>query len=167
MKRKILQIVRHAKSNWDYESIADIDRPLKSKGILRAYRASHNLKQNNLIPQMMISSPANRALHTAIIFSRVLDFPMNQLFINQLLYDSGMHQILELIRHTSNEISSLMIFGHNPDVTGMVNHFAGNSIGNLITAGVVTFVFETGQWKNINRNNVESQVNHFENIKNL
>lgn len=166
MKKKTLQIVRHAKSSWDYENIADIDRPLKPKGILRAYQASQNLKQNNLIPQMMISSPANRALHTAIIFSRVLDFPLNQLFISQLLYDTGMQQILELIRYTRDEISSLMIFGHNPDFTGIVNHFAGKSIGNLPTAGVVTFVFETDQWKNISMNVVESQVNHFENFRN-
>lgn len=166
MKRKTLQIVRHAKSSWDYENIDDIDRPLKSKGILRAYQASQNLRQKKLMPQMMISSPANRALHTAIIFSRVLDFPLNQLFISQLLYDSGMQQILELIRYTHDEISSLMIFGHNPGFTGIVNHFTSNRIDNLPTAGVVTFTFETDQWKNISVNVVENQINHFENIRN-
>ena len=83
MKQKILQITRHAKSDWSYEQIADIDRPLKEKGILRAYQVSHKVKKADLIPDLLISSPANRALHTAVIFARVLGVPLAKLSVNQ------------------------------------------------------------------------------------
>lgn len=162
MSKKILQITRHAKSNWDYDNIADIDRPLKAKGILRSYQVSHKIKQENLIPDILITSPAIRALHTAIIFARVLEVSLTKLSVNQLLYDSSSRQILELIMHTSDDINTIMIFGHNPDFTNMVNHFARTRIGNLPTGSSVSFVFNTNTWKNISRELVERQINHFE-----
>ncbi|MBN1159232.1 MAG: histidine phosphatase family protein [Bacteroidales bacterium] len=162
MNQKKLHIVRHAKSSWDYENISDLDRPLKSKGILRAYQVSDRLKHQNLIPQIMISSPANRAIHTAIIFARVLDVPLTNLFISQSLYDSNIKQITEVITETDDSIDSLMIFGHNPGFTGMVNHLAKNRIANLPTSGVVTLIFDTDKWRNISLENLERQINHFD-----
>jgi phosphohistidine phosphatase len=161
MKQKILQIARHAKSNWDYEQIADIDRPLKEKGIERAYQVSHKIKQENLIPDLIITSPANRAMHTAVIFARVLGVPLTRLSINQLLYDASMGQIMELISHTSNDVDTLMILGHNPDFTQLVNQFARTLIPNLTTGTAVSFIFKTDSWKKINRERVEKQINHF------
>jgi phosphohistidine phosphatase len=161
MKHKILQITRHAKSNWDYDQIADIDRPLKEKGIERAYQVSHKIKQDNLIPDLMISSPATRALHTAVIFARVLGVPLSKLSVNQLLYDTSAAQIMELIAHTSNEIDTLMVFGHNPDFTQLVNQFARNRIPNLTTGTTVSFVFKTDSWQKLGRDKVERQINHF------
>ena len=71
-QNKILHVVRHAKSSWDYDGIADIDRTLKSKGIRSAYEISRKMKLSQQLPQLIISSPAIRALHTAVIFARVL-----------------------------------------------------------------------------------------------
>ena len=73
---KVLHVVRHAKSVWDYDGIADIDRTLKSKGIRNAYEISRKLKLINLVPEKIVSSPANRALHTAVIFARVFEYPL-------------------------------------------------------------------------------------------
>lgn len=162
MEKKILHIVRHAKSSWDYENIADIDRPLESKGILKAYKVSNKLKHENLKPQFMISSPANRALHTAIIFARVLDVPLKQLSVNPLLYDSCINDLMKLIAQTGDDVNSIMIFGHNPGFTSIVNHLAKTRIENLPTSGVVTLIFETGTWKSISRNLITGQINHFE-----
>ena len=78
-----------------------------------------------------------------------------------MLYDTSAGQILELIAHTSDDVETLMIFGHNPDFTQLVNHFARNRITNLTTATSVSFVFKTDSWKNISRERVEKQINHF------
>ena len=65
---KTLYIVRHAKSSWDYEGIEDIDRPLKKRGIHDAHLVSKFLAAKINKPDVFISSSANRALHTAVIF---------------------------------------------------------------------------------------------------
>ena len=67
---KKLYIVRHGKSTWDYESTSDIDRPLKERGIKDAYSMSERLLDKIQIPELIISSNAIRALHTATIFAR-------------------------------------------------------------------------------------------------
>jgi len=153
--------VRHAKSSWDYEATADIDRTLKSKGISNAYEISRKLKLNKLIPARIITSPANRALHTAIIFARVFDLPLEAIEINAMLYESSVDKIAGLIRKLNDEYNSVMIFGHNPTFTDLVNSFIKSPIDSLPTSGVVTLKFNSPDWKGINRNNLENQLFNF------
>lgn len=158
---KVLHVVRHAKSSWDYEATADIDRTLKSKGISNAYEISRKLKLIKLIPVRIITSPANRALHTAIIFARVFDLPLEAVEINAMLYESSADQVAGLIRKLNDEYNSVMIFGHNPTFTDLVNSFIKSPIDSLPTSGVVTLKFNSPDWKGIHRNNLENQLFNF------
>jgi len=160
---KILHVVRHAKSSWDYDGTADIDRALKSKGIGSAYAISRKLKLNNLVPQKIITSPANRALHTAVIFARVFEFPLAEIEISNVLYESSADKIVDMIRKLKDDYSSVMIFGHNPDFTNLVNNFIKSPLDNIPTSGVVTLKFTAPDWKGIDRNNLESQLFNFPN----
>ncbi len=158
---KTLHVVRHAKSSWDYDGTADIDRTLKTKGIGNAYAISRKLKLSNLFPQKIISSPAIRALHTAVIFARVLEYPLREIEICTLMYESSPDKIMELVRKTGNECKSLMIFGHNPDFTDLVNGFIDKPIENIPTSGVVTLNFASSDWNGISMKNLESHIINF------
>ncbi|HBF20268.1 MAG TPA: histidine phosphatase family protein, partial [Cryomorphaceae bacterium] len=70
---KKLYLVRHAKSSWKEEGVHDMDRPLKGRGVRDAYNTSQWLREQGDRPEFIISSPATRALHTALIFSRNLE----------------------------------------------------------------------------------------------
>jgi phosphohistidine phosphatase len=160
---KVLHVVRHAKSAWDDDGIADIDRSLKPRGIRNAYEISRKLKLNNICPQKIITSPADRALHTAVIFARVFEYPLALMEISNVLYASSTEKILDLIRDLPENQKSLMIFGHNPEFTETVNHFLKAPIDNIPTAGVVTLKFSTADWKGIDRSNLEEQIFNFPN----
>ena len=160
---RVLHIVRHAKSAWDYSDVADIDRSLKPRGIRNAYELSRKLKLNNLIPQKIISSPADRALHTAVIFAGVFGYPLGDLEISSILYESSLEKIIDLIRNTDDGYKSLMVFGHNPDITDLVNHYIISSVDNVPTCGVVTLKFSTASWKTIGRKNFETHIINFPN----
>lgn len=157
---KVLQIVRHAKSSWEYDGIADIDRTLKAKGIQNAYEISRKLKMNDQVPDRIISSPANRALHTAVIFARILEFPIDKLIISDILYESSADKILGFIKKTPDDCHSLMIFGHNPDVTHLVDHYVKMS-DDLPTSGVATLVFNCQTWKDISPENLAQKLFFF------
>ena len=58
---KTLYIVRHAKSSWKYDSVKDIDRPLKERGINDAHLLSKHLSEKIKRPDVFITSTANRA----------------------------------------------------------------------------------------------------------
>lgn len=151
---KILAIVRHGKSTWEYGSIADFDRPLRESGIKNTIAVAHNLMEKKYIPSLIISSPANRALHTAMIMARELHYPSEKVRIDNCLYTETEEDVLALIKNTDNSIQSLFIFGHNPTFSYLSNHFLKNEIENLPTSGVALFEFSNEKWADISRKTV-------------
>ena len=159
--QKVLHVVRHAKSSWDYDGTADIDRTLKSKGIRSAYETARKLKLSNLIPQKILSSPANRALHTAVIFARVFEYPLADLKMTNVLYESSALKIADMIKNLDDDCKSVMIFGHNPDFTDLVNRFLITPVDNMPTAGAVTLKFNVSKWADISREALEKHIFNF------
>lgn len=157
---KILHIVRHGKSTWDYEDIADIDRPLKERGIHDAHKMAEQLKNKYAKPQWIITSPATRALHTATIFAREMEVTFNKIQIAQIIYNASEEDIFKLIYETDNNHNHVMIFGHNPTFTVFANLFYPEYIHNIPTTGIVSLTFETDKWKGIKKNNLVE--NHFD-----
>lgn len=155
--QKILHIVRHGKSSWDLSSVADIDRPLKLRGIENAYEIAHRIKLHYKIPDVILSSPAIRALHTATIFARVLQISFKNLHIVPDIYMGGEKNLDELIKSQDNAVQSLMIVGHNPDFTYFANEYCRSYIDNIPTAGVVSITFDTGNWAQISKSNIEQE----------
>lgn len=149
---KNLFIVRHSKSSWDYPGIADIDRNLTEKGISNAYVMAKRTLVQKKLPEAIVSSPAIRALHTAIIFSGVFDIPSGEINIEKELYLASSAEILELISGWDNSLESIMIFGHNPGFTDLANCLSTLNIENVPTTGLVQLKFKTDTWKGINKN---------------
>jgi phosphohistidine phosphatase len=150
-KHKILYIVRHAKSSWDYDNIADIDRPLKVKGIKTAYEIARNIKLKNDLPELVISSPANRALHTAVILARIFDTPADRIRIDKSFYESTFNGCLDRITGMDDTVNTLMVIGHNPDFTDLANQFLNEPLSDLPTAGAVKLEFACESWKEIDK----------------
>lgn len=146
---KDLYIVRHGKSSWATDGISDIDRPLKERGIHDGYKIAEKLLSTNRIPELIISSSANRALHSASIFARTLKFPLEKMIIYEELYLAEISTILKIIKQTGDDINSLMIFGHNPSFSDLANLFVNNIVGNMPTTGIVALSFDTNSWSNI------------------
>ncbi|MBN2486203.1 MAG: histidine phosphatase family protein [Bacteroidales bacterium] len=146
---RTLFIVRHAKSSWDIEDISDTDRPLKLKGIRDAYDMARRIKINHEIPGLIISSPANRALHTACIFANVLEVKLNLLRIDERLYGSGIGVIRKILSEQDSSIKSLMVFGHNPDFSELATSLSGSEYIDLPTCGVCKITFNSPGWGSV------------------
>jgi len=151
MQTKILHIVRHGKALQDYSYLRDFDRPLIEKGIVNAEAAARQLHAQYATPDLIMSSHAARALHTAHIFARVMGYPHDRVQVNESLYMEGENAIHDVIKSLPDEIESAMIVGHNPDVTFLANTYAGGMISHISTSGVVTIRFETDKWRQIGK----------------
>jgi len=147
--------VRHAKSSREYENIADIDRPLKEKGIKNAYEIARKLKLKNDLPDLIITSPANRAIHTALIFARVFETNKRLIKIEEEFYDGSVDFYIHQIKETEDIFNSLMLFGHNPGCTELANKLLPEAIDNLPTTGTVKIVFDVDSWRKISREAVK------------
>jgi len=154
---KKIVFVRHAKSSWEYE-VSDIDRPLKLRGIEDAYLISSELKKQNFVPDIIATSPANRAMHTAIIFLRQLGIDPKTLQIDAGLYDFEGSSLIAKIKETPDTANSIMLFGHNYAMTSVVNMLGNKFIDNVTTAGVVVINFASSNWKDIPSNKGETEL---------
>jgi len=146
---KTLYIVRHAKSSWNYEGIKDIDRPLKKRGINDAYLVSNVLTKKVATPDVFISSCANRALHTAMIFSYTFNYPLTNLKISKSLYNFSDGYLIKTVKALDDGFDSAIIFSHDHGISDFVNKFGSIILDHVPTCGVIGIKFSTNHWKNI------------------
>jgi phosphohistidine phosphatase len=158
---KTLYFVRHGKSSWDYENISDIDRPLKIRGIRNSYEMARRLKIDCNVPELFISSPAIRALHTASIFLNVYELSYGNLQVDERLYGNGLNEIQQVVKSQHPTVNKLMIFGHNPDFSELASTFTKKSFVDLPTCGIAIFEFKCSLWEEISKENVENEYFDF------
>lgn len=148
---KTLYIVRHAKSSWEYKGIEDIDRPLKKRGIKDAHLISKELSKNISRPDVFVSSSANRALHTAVIFCENFEYPLSNLKIRKQLYSFSDGYLVKTVKAFDDGFSSAIIFSHDHGINTFVNKFGSKPIAHVPTCGVIGIQFEEKHWKNIKK----------------
>lgn len=146
---KNLIIIRHAKSSWDYPELADIDRPLNKRGKKAVIMMGGRLAARDIIPDIMVSSPAKRAAATARRFAEALNVSPDKIIKTPLLYHGGMQEIVSWLQKLDDSINTAIIFGHNPTWTDLTNYLAGTDIYNVPTCGVVELQFDIPRWHKI------------------
>lgn len=148
MKR--LTLVRHAKSDWSLPGQNDWDRPLNKRGQRDAPEMARRLRSRRLKPDLILSSPAVRALTTAAVMARELKVPATHVLQDERLYLASPGDLLAVIRELGGESRQLMVFGHNPGITEFANRLsAGDQIDNLPTCGVFTAQFDIAAWQEL------------------
>lgn len=147
---KTLYVVRHAKSSWDDTNLPDFERPLNERGKRDAPRMGKRLKEKSIHPELMLSSPANRALSTCKRIADALGYANDKIKTDRALYHADEEEILTVVRSISDKYSVLMLFGHNPGLTDFINSFSRDeamNINNLPTCGVVAFTIDVESWE--------------------
>lgn len=155
MKRLIM--VRHGKSSWEYD-VSDKDRPLKERGINDAHLVSKTFLKDKIEIDYIFSSPANRALHTAMIFSRNLKFDLQKVQIVEDLYDFSGASVQSYVESLDDSLNTVMIFGHNYAFTNLANRWGDQYIENVTTSGLVQIGFEEAKWKSISKGKTEQVI---------
>jgi len=123
MKKKLL-LLRHAKSSWDDPSLSDYDRPLNNRGKQNASTMGNFLKKENLIPDLIISSPAKRANKTADIIAKKSGYDKKILESN-ILYAATIENYIDVIQNIKNENEIVLLVGHNPTIEDVVERIIG------------------------------------------
>jgi phosphohistidine phosphatase len=141
---KTLILARHAKSSWKDIDLPDRERPLNKRGEKDAPILGKNLREQNLIPQVIYSSTALRCSQTAEIIAEKLNYH-NEILYFDSLYLAEPHTYLELLRSLPDEIESVLIVGHNPGLEGLVQ-ILSQRIESLPTAAVAALSVPVRSW---------------------
>ena len=148
---KTLYVIRHAKSSWDDDSLGDFERPLNDRGKRDAPEMASRLKDRGVRPQLLLSSPAKRALSTAKRIAKALDYPKDDIKTDRRLYHADRDMIYSVLRELKSKHELIFLFGHNPGLTDFVNSMMNERtfIDNVPTCGVVAFAIELDSWKDL------------------
>jgi phosphohistidine phosphatase len=153
---KTLYLVRHAKSDWSNEGLADIDRPLNTRGYRDAHLISGLMKSKRLIPDLIFSSPAIRAISTALIFCRNFNLNCSDIRINSNLYEASVKQYIDIVLQLDDRFKSVMLFGHNPIISNLANSLTMPISESIPTCGCLGIRQSAhGEWKNFQTANKE------------
>ncbi|HNW52197.1 MAG TPA: histidine phosphatase family protein [Prolixibacteraceae bacterium] len=144
MKRLI--VVRHAKTEQSGYG-RDFLRELTDSGKADAWNVANDLKERNIFPDGIISSPATRALTTARIFSEVLEFPQEKIVEEKGLYfDFTTQNFVDMVQEVPDEIETLFVFGHNPFIYYAAGNMCRNFYGDMPTCSTVVIDFDISSW---------------------
>ncbi|MEO9511767.1 MAG: phosphoglycerate mutase family protein [Flavobacteriaceae bacterium] len=154
---KTIILVRHGKSSWDYE-VSDRDRPLKDRGINDAHLVAKRFKEKNIEIDFAYSSPANRALHTSMIFMRNLGFGLDNFQVNEALYDFSGQNVQDFVQNLEVKMNTILIFGHNYALTSLANAWGDEYIENVPTSGLVQIKFNVLEWDEASKGTTEQVI---------
>ena len=146
---KTLVIVRHAKSSWEDPFLSDHQRPLAKRGLRDGPRMGARLADWGPPIDRVISSSAVRALATAELVTGEMGLPWDEIQVEDRLYHATETEMLELIQEQEDYLDGLMLFGHNPGMTYLVNDLSDLDLDNLPTCGVVILQFNVESWSEI------------------
>lgn len=146
---KELLILRHAKSSWSNPSLADIDRPLNKRGKRDAPRIGALLRDQDLVPDLILCSPAVRAKKTARAVSNESGYE-GEIEIHDDLYPGDLSTYLEILASSPDEIDRAMIVGHNPGLEEFLDALTGES-ARLPTSALAQIRMPILDWAEINQ----------------
>lgn len=147
MKRLLL--CRHAQSDWKDAAMADIERPLTKLGELDASLMGKRLAARGMQPDLIVSSPARRALSTADRLARELvGYAGKKIAVVEGLYGVSPEGLLAIVGKLESG-STVCLVGHNPETTIFANYLGGLSLANMPTCGIVALEFDVGAWGEI------------------
>jgi phosphohistidine phosphatase len=147
---KTLFLIRHAKSSWGDTALPDEDRPLNDRGRRDAPKMGERLAKRDVKPDLILSSPAMRAVKTAEIIAKKLDYRRKDIVVDDRLYAVGADDLLDVIHKLGDKLDRVMLFGHNPELTELA-HRLSSKITHMPTCAVAEFTFDAKSWSKIGK----------------
>jgi len=147
---KTLFLVRHAKSSRDDTALPDRDRPLADRGKRDVAKMGKRLAERDVKPDLIMSSPAVRALATAEVIATSLGCKRKDIVVTDRLYAGNADDLLDLIQALGDKFEHVMLVGHNPELTELAHRLSGE-ITDLPTCAIAEFTFDAKSWPDIGR----------------
>ncbi len=122
--------------------MADIDRPLNKRGKRDAPAMGRRLRARGVEPDLIVTSPAKRARRTTMEIAKAIGYD-GDVSVAEPIYGGGPDEIIRLARSTDIAITSLMMVGHNPDMTDLANSLTDFCVDNVPTCAIFCARFES------------------------
>jgi phosphohistidine phosphatase len=158
---KTLYLVRHAKAVSQELGVNDFKRSLSKQGRDDAMAMSERLSQKGIAPDLLISSPADRALETAHIFAKQFGYPVQRILLKDEIYDEDADVIREILKTLDNTSRIVMLFGHEPALSQLAGFLLQETEMELRKTGVFGISLDISGWQKLAAQTGTLQVSDF------
>lgn len=146
---RLLTLVRHAKSSWDYAELSDFERPLNARGRHDAPLMAERCKKYPPRVDRLVSSPALRAITTARIFAQTLGINTDDIVVQPKIYEASTATLMQIVRSLDDADRHVMLFGHNPGFSQLAHELARCNFADMPTCAMARLELDVKTWADV------------------
>jgi phosphohistidine phosphatase len=161
---KTILLMRHAKSSWDGKEKDDRDRPISKRGKKNTENIAEMLKEEKLIPDLILASAAVRARQTAEVVIDELKYHGDICYINKL-YMGEVEAYTQQLQSLEDDVNIVLVIGHNPSLDSLLQMITGK-VESLPTSTVAYLTVPIDSWKDF-KLEIEGELVHLWRPKDL
>lgn len=148
---KKLTLIRHAKSDWNSGVVNDFDRPLNRRGNKAAPMMAARICERDQIPDLLVSSPAQRAVETVELLAHELDLPQEQIVFHEDIYEATPATLVKIVRQLPGP-EHIALIGHNPGLSELGLWLCPQAPEWLPTCAVLELELAVDDWSAVSPN---------------
>jgi phosphohistidine phosphatase len=144
---KILYLVRHAAAGGAKDGI-DLHRPLSPDGRKQARRLAIRLVNRRVRPDLVLTSPADRAMETARCIAKAIGMDESGLLTDDRIYDaSDTDGLLAVVRERCDSEGTVFLVGHQPVIGELTLVLVPTFCAPFPKAGTACIALDVLRWK--------------------
>ena len=151
---KQIFLLRHAKSDWSTLGQQDFERPLVKRGINDALLISQYIQDKKHSVDAVFCSSALRTKETFDLCAHSFNFSIEKATYLDELYFGSVDKAIKLIKGLNNNLSSVLLVGHNPTMHILLEEITGKTIDSFSTGALAQICIENS-WKDLSLKNCE------------
>jgi phosphohistidine phosphatase len=145
-----LTLLRHGKAQSIDSCAEDFERALTRRGGIEAQEMATRIVYRDLIPDLILVSPAERAWATAEIIANACELDAKQVQCARELYLATPETTWRLITRCDAALRHVMICGHNPGLSQIASRLGPKpQLRELPTAGIASAVWHNAHWETL------------------
>ena len=144
---RTLFLLRHAKSSWDNTTLPDFERPLNQRGRTAAETIAAVLREKDIVPDLIVSSPAIRAKETIEIIIQSAQL-QSALRFEPRIYEATVGRLLEVIAEIDDQAQTALLVGHNPGFEQLVTALTAET-QSMPTAALAKITLDISGWTDV------------------
>jgi phosphohistidine phosphatase len=152
---RYLYLVRHAQSAEKQVNQNDFGRELTSAGVKQSLLIGGYLLQQQIMPDVIMTSTAERARMTASMIADALKTDTEKIILQEDLYEASTRTFFQFLTQLEDHLHNVMCVAHNPVVTYLAEYLTGAEVGDMVPGGLAIIKFNIQSWKEVSQGNGE------------
>ncbi|MFF8729303.1 SixA phosphatase family protein [Streptomyces sp. NPDC015171] len=150
--RRRVVLMRHSKADWSDQD--DHERPLSERGLRDAPVTGRWIAGSGVVPDLALCSTAVRCRDTWKLVQPELSQRPRTVH-DERLYEASLGELIAVLNEVPDDVSDLVVVGHNPGMHALADALAGEVDGDLLarmnrsgfpTSAIAVLTF-SGSWK--------------------